>query len=383
MTVFIIFFLLLCPPPARAAELEGRAADAANAIDTAPLEQALAQLDEQYAAYLEGFSLSGIWRQLLKGERQLDFSLLADLFTGILWSEVAASGGLLAQLLILSLLSLLLSILKDSFAGGEVAAISRWVVYLLLLALAVAALFPALQSARDTVRTLGDFMFILLPVLMPLLAALGGVGTVALISPALLIALNLLMALMGNVVFPLIYFNAVLRLIGQMTPRFQVSRLAALCKDAALGLMSVMVTLFIAFLSFSGLAAASSDGLAIKAVKTASGAFIPVVGRSLADALDSVLGTALLVKNSIGLVGALALLLICALPALRLLAQALIFRLAGAIVQPLGEEQLSEALSGLGNALILLFAALAISGLFAFFALALVVGLGNLTMMMR
>lgn len=352
-------------------------------VDTQPLEDALQQLDEQYSAYLDGFSLSDLWRQLLAGERELDLALLVEMFNGILWAEVAASGSLLAQVLILALLCLMLSVLKDSFAGGEVAQISRWVVYLLLLSLAVGALYPAMQSARETVQTLGDFMFILLPILMPLLASLGGVGTVALLSPTLLFALNLLMSLMRVVVFPLIYFNAVLRLIGHMTPRFQVSRLAALCKDVALGLMSIMTTLFIAFLGFSGIAVASSDGLAVKAVKTASGVFIPVVGRSLADAFDSVLGTALLVKNAIGLVGALALLLICALPALRLLAQALIFRLAGAVIQPLGEEQLADALTGMGNALILLFAALTICGLFAFFALALVVGMGNLTMMMR
>lgn len=103
----------------------------------------------------------------------------------------------------------------------------------------------------------------------------------------------------------------------------------------------------------------------------------------LADALDSVLGTVLVLKGAIGVIGVLALLLICALPAVQILAQALLFRIAGAVIQPLGDDSLSEALSGMGNSLILLFAALAVSCLFAFFALALVVGMGSMTMMMR
>ena len=95
------------------------------------------------------------------------------------------------------------------------------------------------------------------------------------------------------------------------------------------------------------------------------------------------MGTALILKNVLGLIGAIAILLVCALPAINILLQALVFRIAGALIQPLGEEQLAEVVTGLGNSMIMLFAALAISGLFAYFAVALVVGLGNITMMMR
>ena len=133
----------------------------------------------------------------------------------------------------------------------------------------------------------------------------------------------------------------------------------------------------------SGLAAAGRDGVAVKAAKTASSAFIPLVGRTLADSLDSVLGAVLALKGAVGVSGGLALLLICGVPALRILVQALLFRLAAALAQPLGNEDLSAALSGIGQSLTLLFAACAAAGLFAFFALALTVALGSVTMMMR
>jgi len=162
-----------------------------------------------------------------------------------------------------------------------------------------------------------------------------------------------------------------------------LDKMAALLKNIALGSMGIMATIFIAFLSFSGMAVASADGLAVKALKSASGAFIPMVGRSLADAFDSVMGTAILLKNGIGLVGAAAILLICAMPAVHILIQSLFFKLAGALMQPLGEEKLAEAVSGMGMSLTMLFAALAIIGLFAYFVLALMAGLGNITMMMR
>lgn len=351
-------------------------------LDDSDFQALLQELDEEYAAYTDGFSLA----QLAEAGTAADAGVwprLTALFSSVFLGELKASAGLLARLLALALLSLLLTLLRDSLSGGEAAALSSWVVSLLLLSLALTAFSACMTSARQAVEDISDLLFVLLPLLMPLLAALGGVSTTALVSPALLFCLNLLMQVLKTVVFPLIWCCALLRLCAQLAPSFNVSRLAALCRDAAVGLLSIITTVFVSFLSLSGLASAGRDGLAVKAAKSASSAFIPLVGRTLADSLDSVLGTVLALKGAVGVSGGAALLLICGVPAVRILAQALLFRLTAALCQPLGDEKLSAALSGIGQSLTLLFAAVAVAGLFAFFALALTVALGSVTMMMR
>jgi stage III sporulation protein AE len=359
------------------------AASLADQLDMSDFQDQLNELDQMLREQDADISISEIWQGLISGERQFDLSEIWQALKNMLFANLRSSSNLLGQLLLLSLLAVLLTLLKDNFAGGEIAQIGRWVVYLLLIGLAVMAFMPSLERAAATVETIRDLIYSLLPLLIPLLAAIGGVSTASIISPALLFAISLLMSLMANLIFPLICFSAILRLCGGLAPRLSLERLATLFKDVALGLMGIIVSVFIAFLGITGMSAASWDGLAVKAIKTASGAFIPVVGRSLADAMDSVLGTALILKNALGLIGAVAILLICALPAIQILLQALVFRIAGALVQPLGEEKLAEAITGMGNSLILLFAALAVCGLFAYFTLALLVGLGNITMMMR
>ena len=381
--ILVLLLLLLFPAAALATENTEEETDAADLTDTAELEAMLATLDEQYAPFTEDFSLMETWDRLQSGEGDSLLSSLVTLLCSLLFGEIVSSGSVLAYIMILAVLALLLTVIKDSFSGGQIATLSQWIVSLLLISLSISIFSQAMVSARDTVDLIRDLLFVLLPILLPLLAALGGITTVALLSPALIFALNVLMALIKNVVFPLIWFFAVLRLVSTLAPRFPINKLAGLCKDVALGAMSITTTLFISFMSLSGIASAVRDGVTVKAAKTASGAFIPVVGRTLADTLDSVLGTVLVLKGAVGSIGALALLLICAIPAAQILAQALLFRIAGALVQPLGENTLAEALSDMGNSLILLFAALAVSSLFAFFALALVVGMGSVTMMMR
>ena len=381
-----ILLILLFPLTALATSGEEESLDAAGLAEEIDMDEFTAQLeklDQLLAEEGADLSLGQLFREMLSGEREFSLADIWSTLGDMAFADLRHSGSLLGQLILLCLMAVLLTMLKNNFAGGEIAQISRWVVYLLLIGIAIAAFVPAMQKAAETVSTIRDFIYVLLPILVPLLASIGGITTVSLINPALLFALSILMSLMANLIFPLITFSAILRLCGGLTPQLSLAKMAALFKDIAMGVMGIVSTVFIAFLGFTGMSTASWDGLAVKAIKSASGAFIPIVGRSLADAFDSVIGTALILKNVLGVVGAIAILFICALPAIQILLQALVFRIAGALIQPLGEEKLADAVTGLGNSMIMLFAALAVSGLFAYFALALVVGLGNITMMMR
>ena len=195
-------------------------------LDDGDYRELLRQLDEEYAAYSDGFSLAEDWRQGADGDADL-WQKLTALFSSLSLGELKNSAGLLARLLALSLLSLLLTLLRDSLPEGTLARLSAWVVSLLLLSLALTSFSSCMAAARNAVDDVSQLLFVLLPLLMPLLAALGGVSTVALISPALLFCLNMLMELLRTVVFPLIWCCALLRLCAQLAPSFNVSRLAS------------------------------------------------------------------------------------------------------------------------------------------------------------
>jgi len=186
-----------------------------------------------------------------------------------------------------------------------------------------------------------------------------------------------------SIVFPLIYFMAVLNMVSHIAPNFKVSRLAGLFKDLSLGFLGVVMTIFVGFLGLQGLAGSVADGLTIKAAKFATGAFIPVVGKSLADALDTVIGTSLILKNGIGILGVIAIFLLCAIPAIKIIAISLVYRIVAALVQPFGDNQLSEALHSLANSFLLVFAAVAAVGLMFFFIITVTIGTGNISMMFR
>jgi stage III sporulation protein AE len=68
---------------------------------------------------------------------------------------------------------------------------------------------------------------------------------------------------------------------------------------------------------------------------------------------------------------------------LKILSLVIVYKVAAAVTQHFGEEQLAEALDGIGGALTLVFACVAVTGLIFFLAIAVIVLLGNLTVALR
>jgi stage III sporulation protein AE len=71
------------------------------------------------------------------------------------------------------------------------------------------------------------------------------------------------------------------------------------------------------------------------------------------------------------------------IPLLKIITLAFIYKLAGALIQPIGSGQMVDCLNSLGNNLLLIFATVATVGLLFFFTITIVVGVGNISVMLR
>lgn len=123
--------------------------------------------------------------------------------------------------------------------------------------------------------------------------------------------------------------------------------------------------------------------MTIRAAKYITGNFVPVIGKMFADATDTVISASLLVKNAIGLSGVIIILFLCAFPAIKILILALIYNLAAAVMQPLGETPIVTCLQTIGKSMVYVFAALAAVSLMFFLAVTIMLTAGNVTVMMR
>lgn len=351
--------------------------------DLNAVQEYIERLDTEIKGSVPQLNFKEMVIRLAKGE--LDWKPV-EIFKNLLrqlFKEVVANFDLLGKLVILAVICAVLQNLVSSFEKSTAGQLTYSITYLVLITIAIGSFSLAVNAGREVVDTMVTFMQALLPVLLTLLVAVGGVASAAIFSPVILTTLGVFGTLIKNVILPLLFFVAILGIVSNLSERFKVSNLADLLKGVAMGLMGIFSTIFLGVLAIQGVAGAVGDSVTFRTAKFSVDAFIPVVGGMLSDALEAVVSSSLLIKNAVGIAGVAVIGAVMVVPLLKIITLAFIYKLAGALIQPIGDGQMVSCLNGLGNNLLLIFAAVATVGLLFFFAITIVVGVGNITVMLR
>lgn len=366
------------------AEVAGELAETQSQdVDMQQIQKYWNDLKQQYGGYFPDGALPSLKELMFpSGDGWSTGQALAGL-TRFFLHEVLYSGKLLVTIVLLTVFTMLLETMQNAFERNAVSKVAYAISYMVLIILAVNSFRAATSYAGDAIANMVQFMLAMVPLLLTLLAGTGGVASAAVLHPLIVFMIHTIGTFTHLVVFPLLFFSAVLHLVSSITERYKVTHLANLLRNVAVGLLGVMLTVFLGVLSVQGATGAVTDGVALRTAKFVTGNFVPVVGRMFSDAADTVMSASMLVKNAVGLAGVIILLFLCAFPALKVLTLALIYRLAGAIMQPLGDTPIVHCLQTIGKTLIYVFAALASVGLMFFLAVTIILTAGNAALMIR
>ncbi|KJS14180.1 MAG: stage III sporulation protein AE [Peptococcaceae bacterium BRH_c8a] len=354
-----------------------------NDLDMVEIQRLVNRMDMEIQEALPESDIKSLIVGLAKGDIPLQPGEIFNQSLQYIFREVVANSTLLAKLVVLAIICAVLHNLTGAFEKGTTGQLTHMVAYMVLVTMAVGSFGLAVQLGRDVVDKMVVFMQALLPLLLTLLVAVGGITSAAIFHPLVFITITAFGTIMKNVVLPLIFFAAVLEIVSGLSKEFQVSRMAGLLKGVAMGLMGLMSTIFLGVMAIQGVAGAVGDSLTYRTAKFATDTFIPVVGGVFSDALGAIIRSSLLMKNAVGIAGVLIIALIVVVPLVKIITMAFIYKLAGAVIQPVGEDNISDCLNALGNNLITVFAAVAMVGLLFFFTIAIVVGMGNFTVMLH
>lgn len=352
-------------------------------LDLKDVQSYINQLDSAVKGAVPQFDFKEMVIKLVKGEQDWKPADILNNIMSMLFKEVVANFALLGKLVILAVICAVLQNLVCSFEKGTTGQLAYSVAYLVLITIAIGSFSLAVNAGREVVDAMVTFMQALLPVLLTLLVAVGGFASAAIFSPVILTTLGIFGTMIKNIILPLFFFVAILGVVSNLTDRFKVTSLADLLKTVAMGLMGVFTTIFLGVLAIQGVAGAVSDSVTFRTARFTVKTFVPMVGGMLSDALDAVISSSLLIKNALGIAGIGVIGAIMIVPLLKIVTLAFTYKLAGSLIQPVADGQMVDCLNSLGNSLFLVFAAVATAGLLFFFTITIVVGIGNITVMLR
>jgi stage III sporulation protein AE len=147
--------------------------------------------------------------------------------------------------------------------------------------------------------------------------------------------------------------------------------------------LGLTMVIFVGVVTVQGVAGGVADGVALRTAKYAAGTFIPVVGKMFADTVDMVMGASLIIKNAVGLFGIATVATLCVLPLIKVASLILVIKLAGALVQPMGDEKMAKCLDEMGDNLVLVFGGVLAVAVMFFLTITMIIGAGSMTMMLR
>lgn len=220
---------------------------------------------------------------------------------------------------------------------------------LAVCAVSLADIHSLMGLGREAVDRMADFGAVLLPTLVAAAAAGGTPAGAAARQMATVLFSNLLMRLITTLLIPLTYVYVAAGAVHAAVGNAGLKRIGKTIKGTVTGVLTAVMLVFTGYLSLSGIIAGTTDAITVKTAKFAISGTVPVVGGVLSDAAETVLVSAGILRNAVGIFGTLVILGICLTPFLRMGIHYLVYKFTAALAATVwdgGIIDLIDAISG-------------------------------------
>jgi len=332
---------------------------------------------------LQDYDPRSIIKDAATGKFELSFKSIANNALRFLLKEIYINLDILIKLIVLIVICALLRNLQTSFLSDGVSEIAFYVCYIVIISILLVSFSTAMQMGMSMIDGMVDFMYATAPVLITLLVSGGNFTSGGIFQPLMLMIVEVSATIMKGVFIPMIFLSTILSIVSNISDKIQISRLTAMLKQITAWALGTILTVFIAVVSLQGSFGAVIDGVTSKTAKFAIGTFIPVVGKTLADAADTVIGCTLLIKNAAGLAVLVGVLIICIVPLLKILALVALYKAASALVEPISEKRIANCISDVAGSMVYIFGISAAVGFMFLISITALISAGNLSAMIR
>lgn len=277
----------------------------------------------------------------------------------------------------------ILKSISDSLENKSISQITYYVQYILIVTLIISNFADIINLAKTTIQNLVGFSYSLLPILLTLMMTTGSIASASAVQPVLLFLITFIGNIITTFLLPLILIGTALSIVSKVSDKVQIDKLAKYFKTSVVWVLGIVLTIFVGVLSLEGSLTSSVDGITAKTAKAAVSNFIPVVGKILGDAVDTVIGCSNILKNAVGIVGVIVVIGICILPIIKLAILTITYYIAGALCQPIADDKIVSLLSGMGDTFKVLLAMLISVSVMLIIGITLVIKISNSGLMYR
>jgi stage III sporulation protein AE len=336
LTFFLIFILFNASIVKAAANESGKSGD----IDYTQIQEVIDDILRDGNAY----DFEKYTQRLLSGEETFSVADIARQLVRSMKSEFKANISTFIRLISIALIAAVFTNLAMAFKNSQVSETGYYITYLILFGLLISSFITASKIAVDALSSILDFMRVLVPVYFMSVGFCSGSTTALVYYEAALTMITLVEFLIIKIVIPMINVYLVITLVNHISKEDMLSKLAGLFAALISWLLKSLIAAVAGFNAIQGLIVPVADRVKRSAILKVSEA-IPGIGNIMGNITETVLGAGMLLKNAIGVAGMVAILLICAVPFMKLFMILVIYKISGAVLQPVSDKRIVECIS--------------------------------------
>lgn len=327
-----------------------------DAVWASGTEELMGEMDfSEIGKFLEGadgaageVAFEDLVRGLMGQGDDVSYEKVGDYIKTILFQGFAENKELFLELLVVSLAFSILKNFAKSFSNSYISEICFLVCYCFMMLL----LLKSFSSMNETVLKATDdmvaFMKVFIPTYCMAISFSLNLNSSAAVYSLIFGVIYLLEWMIRYFLVPLVQIYVMIEFLNHLIDEERFKRLAEMICDTVKFLLKAAVTVVLGINIIQGMVAPAMDRLAGNAVaKTIQ--MVPGIGNVMNGMGQIFLSSGLVIKNGIGAAALIVLVLLCAVPFLKMACLAVLYRILAAVLEPVADKRISGGMNGVAN----------------------------------
>ncbi len=316
-----------------------------NSLDLSKIE---AFLRETEGSAVPGLSFREILSMLLSGNYRSVVRMLMDFCRTALFREISENGSWMGQVILLGLLGAVFASFLSLFADSQVSEMGFYVTYLLIFTLLAASFLNGVRITSTLLEQLFEFVRVLVPAFFLAVSFSGGSTSAAAGYAWTLASVNVAEWVFLRLFLPCAQLYVLLSLAGHLSLKDLFSKALELLEQGMRWGSKALLGAVLGFHVLQGMIAPYTDSVRQTALRRAV-SLIPGIGQGAAAVSQVLLGSSVLIRNTVGIGGVLVLAAVSLLPLVKLLILYLGCQGSAALLQPVSDSRVVEAVGAVSK----------------------------------
>ncbi len=296
---------------------------------------------------VENISFGELVKALLSGE-ELPYEKVGDWLKDILLKGFQENRTLFLEIIVLSLAFSVLKNFAKSFSGTYISEVCFLIVYCFFMALLLRSFFELNQTVVRTVENMLEFMKVFLPTYCLAISFTLNLNSSGAVYSMIFGAIFLVEWLLRYFLMPLIKIYVLVEFLNHLTEEERFKRLAELIYDGVKLLLKVSASFILGINIIQGMVAPAIDMLSGNSIaKTVQ--MLPGIGNVMSGMGQIFISSGIVIKNCVGAAALVVLVLLCAVPYLKMSVMALLYKLLAAVLEPVADKRIAGGMSGIAG----------------------------------